>query len=161
MTYFSSPSGARPSASTVMTSLGSEYIHRLNNWTINNRRVYYTNIKLQMLNLKSEKVGSLPTSHSLQAVRAHIDAFVQKRRNSIALALELRLSCTNSSICVGTNNGIRRFFFTYSGIILWMHPANERRCYNVTSSLIGCVHSQNNPCVLWPTLAIWSHHHFP
>ena len=30
--------------------------------------------------------------------RAHIDRLVQERRNSIANALELRLSCTNPSI---------------------------------------------------------------
>ena len=36
-------------------------------------------------------------------------------------------------------------------IILWMLPANERRCHNVTSSLIGWAHSQNDPweCLLW------------
>ena len=28
-----------------------------------------------------------------------------------------------------------------------MHPANERWCYIVTSSLIGWPHSQNDPCV--------------
>ena len=33
----------------------------------------------------------------------------------------------------------------YSGIILSMRPANERRRYNVTSSLIGWAHSQNYP----------------
>ena len=32
-----------------------------------------------------------------------------------------------------------------SGIILCMRPANERWCYNVTSSLIGWAHSQNYP----------------
>ena len=35
-----------------------------------------------------------------------------------------------------------------SGIILCMCPANERRRYNVTSSLIGWVHVQNDPCFL-------------
>ena len=34
-----------------------------------------------------------------------------------------------------------------SGIILWMHPANERWRYIVTSSLIGWVHTQNDPCI--------------
>ena len=33
-----------------------------------------------------------------------------------------------------------------AGIILCMCPANERRCYNVTLSLIGWAHSQNDPC---------------
>ena len=35
-----------------------------------------------------------------------------------------------------------------SGIILCMHPANERRRYNVTSPLIGWLHTQNNPCII-------------
>ena len=35
----------------------------------------------------------------------------------------------------------------YEGIILWMRPANERWRYNVTSSLIGWVHTQFDPCV--------------
>ena len=34
-----------------------------------------------------------------------------------------------------------------SGIVLYMPPANERRCYIVTSSLIGWVHIQNKPSV--------------
>ena len=33
-----------------------------------------------------------------------------------------------------------------AGIILCMHPANGRRRYNVTSSLIGWAHTQNDPC---------------
>ena len=37
-------------------------------------------------------------------------------------------------------------FITDSGIILHMRPANERRRYVVTSSLIGWVHTQNDPC---------------
>ena len=35
---------------------------------------------------------------------------------------------------------------TVSGIILWMRPANERRCYIITSSPIGWEHTQNDPC---------------
>ena len=35
------------------------------------------------------------------------------------------------------------------GLILWMHPANERRHYNLTLSLIGWAHSQNDPCLYW------------
>ena len=37
---------------------------------------------------------------------------------------------------------------TSSRIILWMRPANGRRRYMVTSSLIGWAHSQNDPCIL-------------
>ena len=32
-------------------------------------------------------------------------------------------------------------------IIFWMRPANERRRYIVTSSLIGWAHAQNDPCL--------------
>ena len=35
----------------------------------------------------------------------------------------------------------------YPGIILWMHPANEKQRYIVTSPLIGWPHTQNDPCV--------------
>ena len=33
-------------------------------------------------------------------------------------------------------------------IILWMRSTNERRSYNVTSSLIGWEYSQNDPCFI-------------
>ena len=36
------------------------------------------------------------------------------------------------------------YFFQY--LVLWMCLAKERRRYNVTSSLIGWAHSQNDPC---------------
>ena len=35
----------------------------------------------------------------------------------------------------------------YPGIILCMCPVNGRRCYNVTLSLIGWAHTQNNPWI--------------
>ena len=38
-------------------------------------------------------------------------------------------------------------------IILCMRPAIERRCYNVTSSLIGRAHAENDPC-LWNSLVL-------
>ena len=37
----------------------------------------------------------------IQMTEAYIDGLVQDRRNSIANALELRLSCTNPSIWCG------------------------------------------------------------
>ena len=37
-------------------------------------------------------------------------------------------------------------WWTNTGTIFWMLPATERRCYSVVSSLIGCVHSQNDSC---------------
>ena len=46
----------------------------------------------------------------------------------------------------------KHYFLTWStgnpGIILCMCPANERWGYNVMSSLIGWVHSHNDPCNL-------------
>ena len=38
----------------------------------------------------------------------------------------------------------------YAWIILNIHPTNERRRYIVTSSLIGWVHAQNDPCICRP-----------
>ena len=46
------------------------------------------------------------------------------------------------SQCLGM---IENVITSYPGIILRMHPANERRRYIVMSSLIGWVHMQNNP----------------
>ena len=43
----------------------------------------------------------------------------------------------------------------YTGIILWMRPANERRRYNVTSSLIGWAHTQNNPWIQHEVSGLW------
>ena len=41
--------------------------------------------------------------------------------------------------------------FNYPGITLWMRPANERRRYIVTSSLIGWAHIQNYVRLpIWP-----------
>ena len=40
-----------------------------------------------------------------ERINEHIDGFVQLRRNSIANALELRLSCTNPSNYVGWAHG--------------------------------------------------------
>ena len=45
-----------------------------------------------------------------------------------------------------------KFIFPYPGISLGMHPANERRRYIVTTSLIGWAHTQNDP---WPILIMF------
>ena len=46
--------------------------------------------------------------------------------------------------CISWN--IVPYWTMLHGIILCMHPANERRRYIVTSSLIGWAHIQNDPC---------------
>ena len=43
----------------------------------------------------------------------------------------------------------KRFSRALSRIIMWMYSANERRRYIVTSSLIGLVHTQKNPCLFF------------
>ena len=42
------------------------------------------------------------------------------------------------------------------GIILCIHPANERWRYIVTSSPIGWAHIQNNPCILYCHPWVWT-----
>ena len=44
-----------------------------------------------------------------------------------------------------------------SGIILCMHPANERRHCIVTATLIDWAHTQNDPCVLTDFFHHWLH----
>ena len=68
----------------------------------------------------------------------HIDWLVQERHNSIAKALEVRLFCTNPSISKD-NSSQALIYQAYKerGLILGLRPANERRRYKVTPSLIG------------------------
>ena len=47
--------------------------------------------------------------------------------------------------------GITRTIYAI-GIILYMRPANERRRYDVTSSLINWAHAQNTTCLLFPRI---------
>ena len=50
------------------------------------------------------------------------------------------------SFCVSTSQWKTTLHYR-AGIILFMRPANEKRCFNVTSSLTGWTHTQNDP---WP-----------
>ena len=72
-----------------------------------------------------------------------IEGLVQKRRNSSALAMELRLSCTNPSkwACNLSRYSGMCFYFqwtlqliSFPGPILGLRPANETRRYIVTTS---------------------------
>ena len=55
---------------------------------------------------------------SAQECQPHFDGLVRERRNSIANALELRLSCTNPSICVhGSPAAARRKNPVHSGML--------------------------------------------
>ena len=54
---------------------------------------------------------------------------------------------TTTFFCKNCEN--RKWAINYTGIFLCMRSANERRCYMVTSSLIGWAHTQNDH---------WLHH---
>ena len=67
--------------------------------------------------------------------RDNSNGLMQKRRNSSALAMELRLFCIKP-------------------LILSVCPANERWLYTATLSLIGSAHAENAPCCgLYMTLS--------
>ena len=61
-------------------------------------------------------------------------------QNMTTTVLVMVQNMTTSDLVLGQN----------TGIILCMHPANERQHYNITSSLIGWAHAQNDP---------WDHDH--
>ena len=42
----------------------------------------------------------------------------------------------------------QQIWIMYSVIVLGLHPANEERLHNVTTSVIDCAHTQANPCYL-------------
>ena len=48
---------------------------------------------------------------------------------------------------------VLQIYIIYTGTMLYMHPANERRHYSVTTSLIGWAHTQNDPCLLTYSVA--------
>ena len=64
--------------------------------------VFVVNLN-QMLNVAYYRIAGDLISHDSYVTSLYcthyIDGLVQERRNSIALAMELRLSCTNPSIC--------------------------------------------------------------
>ena len=48
------------------------------------------------------------------------------------------------SVCCFTNDFLL-FYAEHAGLIIGLRPANERRCYKVTPSLIGWAQTQNQP----------------
>ena len=62
---------------------------------------------------------------------------------SIHRSTQIYRQCSRPSLIKLWNFPINPF--TKAGIILYMRPANERRRYSVTSSLIGWAHTQNDP----------------
>ena len=61
------------------------------------------------------------------------------------------MSCHINGIIKANNNFM---MIIGPGIILCMRPANESRRYNVTSSLICWLHTENDPCR--PITSVWS-----
>ena len=62
-----------------------------------------------------------------------------------AYTMYLRLMCLQNKFYVYCYHNFPQCNGSINqSIILCMHPANERRCYNLTTSLIGWVQTQNN-----------------
>ena len=59
-----------------------------------------------------------------KAVWDQIDGFLQERHNSIANAMELRLSCTNQSICLFSDNSLY--------MLLWPIYFVKNKFYNTS-----------------------------
>ena len=70
-----------------------------------------------------------------------------------AVIVSLFLSCYVLPSYKACGYDIKKTRSPYPGIILCMRPANERRRYNVTLSLIGWTHSQNDPCLSYVNCA--------
>ena len=79
-------------------------------------------------------------------------------KSVVTLAQQPRIFGINGmhwNICnPNQTNGATLWSTTIAGIILCMRPANERWCYNVTSSLISRAHTQNNPHMLEGPLCV-------
>ena len=84
-------------------------------------------------------ISSASAAHYAQ----YINGFVQDCSNSITNVLELQQSCTKS------------WYTEMSGLILGLHPANDKHCYKVTPSLIGWAQTWNQPWKCYP-----KHHTF-
>ena len=80
-----------------------------------------------------------------EGLEKHMDNFVY-----VPSQWEMTLQCNIISHWVSTSTEwfqqtCTNIIAIFSGIILCMHPANERQHCNVTSSLIGWAHAQNDP----------------
>ena len=80
-----------------------------------------------------------------------MDGLVQERRNSIANALELRLSSTNPSmICITKNkmHSLPDSLPTKAFMVLWSDPYTHGlcRCIKMNISLDIDIHSELNYC---------------
>ena len=58
-------------------------------------------------------------------LHVHIDGLVQERRNSSALAIELRLTCTNPSLCISMKEICHIFIQISLNFVLWGSIANQ------------------------------------
>ena len=62
------------------------------------------------------------------------------------LGMSLQFIWRSNTLCVGwvaTAIAVERHALLYTGLILILRPAIERRCYFVTTSLIGCAQAYN------------------
>ena len=64
-------------------------------------------------------------------------------------SLVISIPTHEGNIWNGFFREFNKFDLCCTFVILCMHPANERRRYSVTSSLIGWLHTQNDPWSLY------------
>ena len=70
---------------------------------------------------------------------------LRPKQNSRHFAYDFfKMIFLNENCCILIDVSLK--FVPKAGIIVWMRPANGRRRYDVTSSLTGWAHSQNDPC---------------
>ena len=58
-----------------------------------------------------------------------------------------KLDCVNHSFIFKRHFVEWHCFLVYAGLILGLHPTDERRCYKVTPSVIGWSQTSNQPCL--------------
>ena len=102
--------------------------------------------KLDVLMRCIEKLGILTimTISSQLPFHEYIDGLVQERRNSIALAMVLRLSCTNPSTCTSLLHW--EHFLLY--LEWWYHSFNSLQQTGLSSSQISVCSCRECLCVL-------------
>ena len=86
-------------------------------------------------------IQAIPTKVAMRITLNDIDGLVQERRNSSALAMELRLSCTNPSMCA--NNKLKSYVFQYK--LGSLQKFNYHHNIGLQSGVIGELSSKNIP----------------
>ena len=107
------------------------------------------NILMQFICVKDNNLwygdGLVSKTTSAMFMQYHIDGLMQEKRNSIANALELRLSCTNPSICnivyvpLPSQHSVQHICVINKLLFLPRHITwmSQQKFGNINSSVIG------------------------